>query len=208
MIKIYKNTIPEEVRTKSLELIDSAPDSVWTQSVCTDESVIQLRDAMPWYVMKELNRMHLRIKPTIEKDFDIFGTTGSVLADPDYSDILRSSIITVDKRLPGMSLSPHADVPTGTFEKHRGTENGVSYITLSLIYYWDDNFTGGEIDFHENAVFSNDNNLQTDLSITKSYKPVRGDLLVFRSSIVHSIRTVESGKRISSQYFYSIKPTE
>lgn len=197
--------IDEEARLKCLELIDSAPDSVWTQSVCTDESVIQLRDAMPWYVMKELNRMHLRIKPTIEKDFDIFGTTGSVLADPDYSDISKSSIITVDKRLPGMSLSPHADVPTGTFTKHIGTENGVSYITLSLIYYWDDNFTGGEIDFHENAVMSIDNFDQVDLTVTHSYKPVRGDLLVFRSNIVHSIRTIESGERISSQYFYSIQ---
>lgn len=208
MIKIYKNTIDEDVRIKCLELINSAPDPVWTQSVCTDESVIQLRDAMPWYVMKELNRMHLRMKSTVEKDFDILGTTGSFLTDPDYSDISKSSIITVDKRLPGMSLSPHADVPTGTFTKHIGSENGVSYITLSLIYYWDDNFTGGEIDFHENAVFSNDDNLQMDLAITKSYKPVRGDLLVFRSNIVHSIRTVESGERISSQYFYSIKPTE
>ena len=42
MIKIYKNTMDEEVRLQALELIHSAPDYVWTQSVCTDESVIQL----------------------------------------------------------------------------------------------------------------------------------------------------------------------
>lgn len=205
MIKVYKNMINEETRLKCLELINSAPDSVWTQSVCTDETVIQLRDAMPWYVLKNLNKMHLYVKPIISEDFDIAGTTGSFLTDPDYADIGKSSIITVDLRLPGMSLSPHADVPTGTFEKHRGTEDGVSYITLSLIYYWNDNFTGGEIDFHENAVFSVDNYDQVDLTVTNSYKPVCGDLLVFRSNIVHSIRTVESGRRISSQYFYSIK---
>jgi len=205
MIKVYKHMIDDETRLNCLGLINSAPDSVWTQSVCTDETVIQLRDAMPWYVLKTLNKMHLNLMPIISQDFDIPGTTGSYLTNPDYADIEKSSIITVDLRLPGMKLSPHADVPTGTFEKHRGTVDGVSYITLSSIYYWDDNFTGGEIDFHENAVFSIENYDQVDLTVTNSYKPVAGDLLVFNSNIVHSIRTVESGRRISSQYFYSIK---
>ena len=205
MIKIYKNTMDEEVRLQALELIHSAPDYVWTQSVCTDESVIQLRDAMPWFIMRNLDRLHVKMKPMIEKDFGL-EEKGIKLLDPDYADASKSSIITVDKRLPGMSLSPHADIPTGTYERHRGSENGESMITISAIYYWDDQFSGGEIDFHENAIpghlleFQGQEN---DYSVTGSYKPVAGDLLVFPSATVHSIRTIESGERISSQYFFN-----
>lgn len=206
MIKVYnvKEILSDEERLKCLSIIKQFPDNTWTQSVCTDEQVIQLREFFPIYVLKRINRLHEIMLPLIEKDF-MLNEKNISLEKPNYLDSRQDNIITIDKRTKGMSLSPHADVPTGTFTKHIGNESGKSRITISSVYYWNDDFDGGEIDFHENARSSqlqSETSTQNDLSVTYTYKPVAGDFIVFPSDTVHSIKEIHSGERLSTQYFY------
>lgn len=207
MIKIYKDVLEEEERLKIFSMIKNFPEETWTQSVCTHEAVIQLREYIPFYFMRVLHKLHDKMLPIIEEDFSL-KDKNIKLAKPNYCNPLSESIITVDKRIKGMSLTPHADIPTGTFIGHIGSPTGESTITMSCVYYWNDDFEGGEINFHENAIpghilaanpeLVNGN----DYSITDTYKPVAGDFIVFPSDLVHSITEVISGERISTQYFY------
>jgi hypothetical protein len=206
MIKVYnvKEILSDEERIKCLSIIKQFPNSVWTQSICTDEQVIQLRDFFPIYVLKRIHKVHEVMLPLIEKDFELSEKNIS-LEKPNYLDSKQDNIITVDKRIKGMSLSPHADIPTGTFTKHIGSESGKSRITISTIYYWNDDFEGGEVDFYENASALDIQpkiKPQNDLSVTYTYRPVAGDFIVFSSDIVHSIKEIQSGERLSTQYFY------
>lgn len=204
MYKIYKNLIPDSTIEQFLSVIKLFPDNCWTQSICTDEDVIQLREFLPKIIMQTMYDLHKSIIPTIEEDFEL-PSKNIKLKNPDYRDITNGGILTIDKRLPGMSLSPHADIPTGTYERHLGTTDGTSPITISGIFYWNDDFDGGEINFHENAdasILIKDKE-KTDLSVTGSYKPVAGDFLVFPSHTVHSITEVKSGTRYSTQYFFN-----
>lgn len=206
MIKVYnvKEILSDEERLKCLSIIKQFPDNTWTQSICTDEQVIQLRDFFPIYILKKIHRLHETMLPLIEKDFKL-NEKGINLENPNYLDSKQNNIITIDKRTEGMVLGPHSDVPTGTFTKHIGNESGKSRITMSSVYYWNDDFEGGEINFHENAVSPElliDGTAQNDLSITYTYKPVSGDFIVFPSDTVHSIRKIWSGERLSTQYFY------
>lgn len=216
MIKVYKNVLEESEREKILSMIKDFPENMWTQSVCTDEEVIQLREYIPFYILKQLQILHTKMLPIIENDFSL-NAKGVKLVDPDYCNPFINNIMTVDKRLKGMSLNPHADIPTGTFTGHIGSATGESTIYMSCVYYWNDDFEGGEIEFHENAtpahvIYQNtDKDIiekmfrENDYSVTETYKPVAGDFIVFPSDLTHSIKEVISGERLSSQYFYCKK---
>lgn len=179
MIEIYKNTISESDRLKVLFMIDNMPDIAWTQSVCTDSSVDQLREYLPMGIFKIVNDMHKNVKESIEIDFDI------KLQDPSYH---SDAIITVDRRLKGYYLPKHQDIPTGDYAHHIGSEAGKSKVEVSCVYYWNDGFTGGEIYFEEEDFL---------------YAPLAGDLVIFYSNMDHEIKEITSGKRYSTQYFFN-----
>lgn len=217
-IKVYKNVMDESIRLEVLEMTKNFPIETWTQSVCTDEEVIQLNKYMPLKVAKDLFALHEKMLPKIEHDFDL-RSKNIKLKIPDYLNPFSPSAapIVIDRRLPGMSLGPHADIPTGTFAGHYGDAVGTSKITMTGIFYWNDDYEGGELHFHENAkplhkiyeeqggnaeLMEKESSLN-DYSTTYVYKPAAGDFLVFPSETVHSIANVISGERISTQYFYS-----
>lgn len=179
MIEIYTNTISEIDRLKVLSMIENMPDICWTQSVCTDSSVDQLREYLPMEVFRIVNDMHKRVRVAIEKDFDV------ELEIPEYK---IDSIITVDRRLKGYSLPKHQDIPTGDYLHHIGSEAGQSKVEVSCVYYWNDDFSGGELFFEEEDF---------------SYTPKAGDLVVFYSNMDHEIKQITSGKRYSTQYFFN-----
>ena len=205
MIKVYKNLMTPEDREEVLSLVKIFPDQYWTQSICTDESVDQLREFLPRTVIKKLYNIHQLMISVIEEDYNL-NEKGIFLDSPDYRDLLNDGVLTIDRRTKGMSLHPHADVPTGTYEKEFGVdENGFTPITMSCVFYWNDDFQGGEIQFYENADWHKWAVLheETDMSITYTYKPVAGDFIVFPSDVVHSIDEITSGERYSTQYFYN-----
>ena len=205
MIKIYKNLLNKEDREMILTCAKIFPSEYWTQSICTDEDVIQLREYLPRIVIKKLYNIHQLMISVIEEDFNL-NEKNIFLDNPDYSSLLNEGVLTIDKRIKGMSLSPHADKPTGTYEKHHGVdETGFTPITMSSVFYWNDDFEGGEINFYENADWNTLAVLRqpTDMTITQTYKPVAGDFIVFPSDLVHSISEIKSGERYSTQYFYN-----
>lgn len=179
MIEIYKNTISESDRLKVLAMIENLPDVCWTQSICTDSSVDQLREYLPMEVFRIVNDMHKRVQLSIEQDFNV------ELETPEYK---IDSIITVDRRLEGYFLPKHQDIPTGDYIHHIGSETGKSKVEISCVYYWNSDFTGGELFFEDDDIL---------------YAPVAGDLVIFYSSMDHEIRRISSGKRYSTQYFFN-----
>ncbi len=202
MIRIYKGTIEEENRLKILEMVRNLPEMAYNQSVCTDEEVNQLKDWMPLFAMGKLWTMHSQMRSRIQDDFGLT-EKGIELVPPQYNEASSTMFITVDRRLPGMSLGKHRDIPTGTFKKHIGAEDGQSRITMSAIYYWNDNFEGGELQFTDKSLPK----LQTSdnpnfLHYPYIYKPVAGDLVVFPSSLEHEILTITDGARYTTQHFF------
>ena len=189
IIKVYKNLIQEEDRQKSLQLMKSFPDSLMTQSVCTDEEVYQLKEYLPLPIAKQLANLHYNSMPTIRKDFEL-AEDGIKLIPPSYFDRVGNDFITVDKRIPGMYLSLHRDVPTGTYAGHFGVENGMTAITMSAIYYWNDDYEGGEISFPTHNV---------------SIKPQKADLLIFPGNLhyAHEVEEVLKGNRFTIPTWYS-----
>ena len=208
IIKVYKNLIPEEDRQKSLQLMKSFPDSLMTQSVCTDEEVYQLKEYLPLPIAKQLANLHYNSMPNIRQDFGL-AEDGIKLIPPSYFDRVGNDFITVDKRIPGMYLSLHRDVPTGTYAGHFGVENGMTAITMSAIYYWNDDYEGGELVFDDETLLSEkdlsdeDKNDPSILKAPYKYKPVAGDYVVFPSHLYHEILEIKSGERYSSQYFFN-----
>ena len=202
MIKIYKDEIQEEDRLRILDMVKNLPEMAYNQSVCTDEEVNQLKDWMPLFAMGTIWNMHSNIRLKIQNDFGLT-KKGIELLPPQYNNPRGTMFITVDRRLPGMSLGKHRDIPTGTFKKHIGAEDGQSRITLSAIYYWNDNFEGGELLFSDTSLpqkkTSNDPNF---LHFPYKYKPVAGDLVVFPSNLEHQILTINSGIRYTTQHFF------
>lgn len=199
MVKIYKGLMPEEDRLHSLSMFENFPESILSGSLCTDEPVYQLRDYMPLLSVKQIFTLHTNILPTIHKDFDL-EKDKITLVSPRYFE--GNEFLTVDKRVPGMSLPIHRDIPTGTYTNHHGLDDGKTAITISGIFYWNDNFEGGEIKFTDELL---NNELQEE-SILKDpfiYKPVAGDFIVFPSYLYHEILPVISGERYSTQYFFN-----
>jgi hypothetical protein len=208
MVKVYKNLMPEENRIKFLEMFDNYPNSILTQSICTDESVFQLRDYLPLGVAKELYTLHSRILPVIEKDFELYKDNIDLMP-PNYMQTGNKEILTVDKRVPGMVLAMHRDIPTGNYSGHFGLEGGMTSITMTGIFYWNDNFEGGALRFDDPTLPSiEEMNLEdkTNANILKhpyTYKPVAGDFIVFPSYLYHEILEITMGERYSSQYFFN-----
>ncbi len=208
LIRVYKNLISEEDRLLSVQMFDNYPNSILTQSVCTDEPVYQLRDYLPISVAKTVYTMHENIIPRIESDFEL-DKDSIKLMKPNYLDANGQESLTVDKRVPGMSLPIHRDIPTGTYEKHYGLENGTTAITMTGVFYWNDDFEGGELQFVDETLtkfgaMSVDERLND--SILKEpfiYKPVAGDFVVFPSFLYHTILEIRSGHRYSTQYFFN-----
>lgn len=207
-IRIYKNVFNEEDRLNYLEIFRSMPDLIWTQSDCTDEEVRQLKDFMPFIIKFKLMNMHFNMMGRISEDFEL-AAKGITLTHEGTLTTNRHNTLTIDKRIPGNSLNPHADIPTGTFEKEKGTffEDGSSPIAMSCVFYWNDDFEGGELDLYPEIdrqdLIKNGNLYDFDkIKPGHSYKPVAGDFVVFPSETVHSIRPVTKGNRYSSQYFY------
>lgn len=207
-MKIYKDVFSEEDRINYLEIFKSMPDLIWTQSDCTDEEVKQLKDFMPFIIKFKLMEMHVKMMDRISNDFDL-ASKGITLTHEGPHQANKRNTLTVDKRIVGNSLGPHADIPTGTFEKEKGVffEDGSSPIAMSCVFYWNDDFEGGELDLYPqiNRKHLIENHDLYDFDKIKpehSYKPVAGDFVVFPSETVHSIRPVTNGNRYSSQYFY------
>lgn len=208
IVKIYKNLLPEEERLSCLNLILQFPENILTQSVCTDEDVQQIRDFMPLKIAKSMFELHRSIRKDVQVDFDL-RKDNITLKEPQYMKNHSTEFLTIDRRIPGMSLSSHRDIPTGTFEKHFGLEEGMTDITMSGIYYWNDNFDGGELVFDEDGLKPESEMTEiqkSDKTIMKSpykYKPVAGDFVVFPSHLYHEILEVTNGNRYSTQYFFN-----
>jgi predicted 2-oxoglutarate/Fe(II)-dependent dioxygenase YbiX len=178
MIKIYKNVMSDQERLKSVFMMGVMPEECWTQSVCTDSPVDQLREYMPAGILATIQDVHINMQKTIERDFSVS------LKKPVFK---SGGIVTVDRRLQGYSLPPHRDIPTGDFVGHIGSASGESNIEISCVFYWNNDFTGGELYFeHEDFL----------------YQPVAGDLVVFNSNLEHEILEIKSGIRYSTQYFF------
>jgi len=176
MIKIYKNIVTEEEIDIAMEILKNIPDNIWRQSDCTDDPVDQVREYLPQYVSAMLDSIYKRKYIEIVKDF------GANIVVP------NSHNYAVDRRRVGDYLGPHADIPTGTYDRHRGSSPEDSLITISAIFYFNDDFEGGELRFIEED---------------RIYKPVKGDLMVFLPTIRHEILEIKKGERYSSQFFYS-----
>jgi hypothetical protein len=207
-IRIYKDQFNDSERIQYLELFKQLPENIWTQSDCTDEEVKQLKYFMPSIVKFKLLKMHYYMMDTISKDFKL-DEYNIKLTHPGDQFLIMDNSLTIDKRIVGNSLGPHADVPTGTFAKEKGVffEDGTSPITMSCVFYWNDDFEGGELNLYS-SINSKDLIESPHLyDFTKilpdyTYKPVAGDLVVFPSHIVHSIQPIINGTRYSTQYFY------
>jgi hypothetical protein len=208
-IRIYKGVFNEEDRVKYLEIFKQMPDTIWTQSDCTDEEVVQLKDFMPFIIKFKLMEMHYNMMSLISKDFEL-DSKGIVLTHDGSHQANARNTLTIDKRIVGNSLGPHADIPTGTFEKEKGVffEDGSSPIAMSCVFYWNDDFEGGELKLYSHIdrkdLIQNKHLYDFDkIEPAHTYKPVAGDFVVFPSETVHSISPITSGTRYSTQYFYN-----
>jgi hypothetical protein len=207
-IRIYKNQFDENERVQYSELFKQLPDNIWTQSDCTDEEVKQLKHFMPSIIKFKLLKMHYYMMDTISKDFEL-EKYNIKLTHPGDQFLIMDNSLTIDKRIIGNSLGPHADVPTGTFAKEKGVffEDGTSPITVSSVFYWNDDFEGGELELYFSInpkdLIENPQNYDFEkISPDYTYKPVAGDLVVFPSHVVHAIKPITKGTRYSTQYFY------
>ena len=106
------------------------------------------------------------------------------LVIPNYLQPNAQEFLTVDKRIPGMWLGTHRDIPTGTYAGHFGLENGMTAITMSCVFYWNDDFEGGEFAFFDREI---------------KYKLDKGDAIMFASNFMypHEIMPVTKGTRYS-----------
>ena len=199
IIRIYKGLLSEEDRQRSLDMMQKYPNDILTQSICTDEGVYQLREYLPITIARQLYNIHTHMLPIIENDFDLKNIK---LVTPRYFDAKTTELITVDKRIPGMLLPIHRDVPTGDYAGHFGLENGMTSITMTGIYYWNDDYDGGELLFDEDQ-FNGEIGKESDLQFPLLYKPVAGDFIVFPSHLYHEILEIKMGERFSSQYFFN-----
>lgn len=208
IVKIYKNVMPDDIRTKYLEMFGKYPNSILTQSICTDEAVFQLREYLPLPVAKELNDLHIKMIPIIVKDFEL-DKDGIKLENPKYLRNDVQELITVDKRIAGMKLPIHRDIPTGDYAGHFGLEGGMTSITMTGIFYWNDDFDGGALQFidptltEEKDMDPEDRDNPNVLKSPYYYKPVAGDFVVFPSYLYHEILEMGLGERYSSQYFFN-----
>lgn len=201
MIKLYKNLMPEDQRLEVLEAIRQFPDPLWAQSVCTDMPVHQLRQWTPNTVMRYMYSVHKKAMSLIKDDFNL-KERNIELREPDYGGYTNTSFLTIDKRVKGMTLKPHPDIPTGTYDAHPGLlKDGKSPITISGIFYWNDDFEGGELQFHNDDVAIEKPEL-CDIKDPYLYKPVAGDFVAFESKYIHEILEVTSGERYSTQWFF------
>jgi predicted 2-oxoglutarate/Fe(II)-dependent dioxygenase YbiX len=144
----------------------------------------------------------------ISKDFKL-DEYNIKLTHPGDQFLIMDNSLTIDKRIVGNSLGPHADVPTGTFAKEKGVffEDGTSPITMSCVFYWNDDFEGGELELYFSIdpkdLIENPQSYDfSKISSDYTYKPVAGDLVVFPSHVVHAIKPITKGTRYSTQYFY------
>lgn len=208
MVKIYHNTVDESTIKRSMEMFGLYPNDILTQSVCTDEPVLQLREFLPLPIAKAMYKCHSMVLPRITKDFEL-EKDNIELVIPNYLQPNAQEFLTVDKRIPGMWLGTHRDIPTGTYAGHFGLENGMTAITMSCVFYWNDDFEGGELEFVDPTLMQIEDMSEEELkdpSILKPpyiYKPKAGDLVVFPSHIYHTIRPITSGDRFSTQYFFN-----
>lgn len=202
MIKIYKNLMSEADRLEVLNVMGYFEEPLWSPSICTDEPVKQLRDWLPISVHKKMYSVHKKVIPLIEKDFNL-SERNVKITNPEYSDLMNTSFLTIDRRDPGMSLGPHPDIPTGTYQPHPGISlGGGSPITISGIFYWNDDIEGGELKFHDDDV-AIERPEDCDIKAPYIYKPVAGDFVAFESKYIHEILEVKSGHRYSTQWFFA-----
>lgn len=178
MIKIYKGLMPEDERLKALSIIEDMPDRFWSQSIASKHKVEQLGDYLPMYVYGTLNQVHQDMHQVIEREFDY------ELLPPNFS---RGEIFSVDRRTTGYSLPMHKDFPDEEFMHLLETPNGSNTIEITAVFYWNKDFTGGELYFEEDDFL---------------YKPEAGDLIVFNSKLQHEVREITSGSRYSTQRFF------
>lgn len=196
---IYKDLMPEEDRVQSLEMFKQFPESILSGSLCTDEPVYQLREFLPNITAKQIFDLHRRIIPRITKDFEL-EKENITLVEPMYMNPGANEFLTVDKRIPGMKLPIHRDIPTGTYTNHHGLDEGKTAITLTGIFYWNDDFIGGELKFEDDLLRNPESGFPRNTVI---YKPVAGDFVVFPSYLYHEILPIMQGERYSTQYFFN-----
>jgi hypothetical protein len=202
-IWIFKGLLSDDERLYCLDAIKKMPEELWTQSVCTDYEVSQLREHMPLSLYNSINKYCDKIKPTLEH------VTKEKL-NINYADMYQMMYgsdmvgVTLDRRTEGQWLGPHNDVPTGDFEGHIGTEKGKSYLEITTVYYWNDDFEGGELEFYDPGISDRFLAGEEYQEPFFKYKPVAGDLVAFMHDIPeHMITPVTSGVRYSSQTFFN-----
>ena len=183
--KIYKNLMPEETRVRLLNMMKTLGQEFWHDSSCTNDPVDQLRIHMPRSINNALYEMQIN-------NYKDWGNLFKVnVLHPEYSSPNGHGRI-VDRRGPGAFLGKHQDIPTGDFSKYFGAASGESGMEFTQIFYWNDDFKGGELVFNKSEFIKDD----------IIYRPTAGDVIVFRSFHEHEILPVISGNRYSSQQFY------
>lgn len=198
-VLIYKNKMSEEDRLESLDMFLKYPNSILSGSLCTDEPVYQLREFLPNLTAKKIFQLHTNMMPIIAQDFGL-SLEGIELVTPRYMDPESNEFLTVDKRIAGMKLPIHRDIPTGTYTNHHGLDDGKTAITMTGIFYWNDDFVGGELKFDDELLIDPND---SSSSRTILYKPVAGDFVVFPSYLYHEILPIIEGERYSTQYFFN-----
>ena len=183
--RVYKNLMPEETRIRLLNMMKTLDQEFWHDSSCTNDPVDQLRMHMPRSINHELWKVGAENYLEWAKLFN------AEVNNVSYSHPLDHGRI-VDRRGPGAFLGKHQDVPTGDFAKYFGAAPGESLMEFTQIFYWNDDFEGGELVFCESDFIKE----------PIVYKPVAGDVIVFRSHHEHEILPIIAGERYSSQYFF------
>ena len=123
-----------------------------------------------------LRNIIARLKPEIEKFFNVLE------AEPTNPAIVRWPV--------GTFQFPHADK-----ELHEGpdagTENDFPWYDLAGLFYFNDDYEGGELYFPQHGI---------------EFKPVAGAAYFFPGDMnyTHGVRPVKSGNRFTSPFFWTI----
>ena len=132
--QIFKGLMPDQTRVEILNMLEVFPEICWSGSLCTDEPLHQLRDYIPLKLAKNLYQVHEQILPIL-KDYCIENNFNFSVNELCYLEAKNSHKLTVDKRMVGMKLGVHQDIPTGTFTKEHGITSGPDSAIFSAIFF-------------------------------------------------------------------------
>jgi hypothetical protein len=166
------NKIWDETETHldddGLVLYDS---DVWVDRVCTYQSLMKSDPEM----VPAINIIIERLKVEVDKFFNIEG-------NPTAPAIVRWPV--------GARQEPHADKEFHIGEE-KGRENEFPHYDIAGLFYFDDNYTGGELYFPQHGI---------------EFRPKARAAYFFPGdrNYVHGVRPVKTGNRFTAPFFWTI----